>query len=59
MHILHIGSAIKEMTIKELRDFIFRNYYRRIPQENSYYSIKYQQKKDLLLLATKLKEKNT
>ena len=32
------------MTIIELRDFIFENYYRRIgfTKENSYYSIKHQ-----------------
>ena len=47
------------MTIKELKDFIFENYYRRIgfTKENSYYSVKYQQKKDLLLYATKIREK--
>ena len=44
------------MTIKEVKDFIFENYYRRIrfPKENSYYSMKHQKKKDLLLLPTKL-----
>ena len=43
------------MAIKELRDFIFKNYYRKIgfTKENSYYSMKHQKKKDLLLLATK------
>ena len=47
------------MTIKELKDFIFENYYRRIrfPKENSYYLMKHQKKKDLLLLPTKLIEK--
>ena len=50
------------MTIKELKDFIFENYYNyyrriRFPKENSYYSMKHQKKKDLLLLPTKLIEK--
>ena len=30
MYILNILSALKKITIKELRDFIFENYYRRI-----------------------------
>ena len=56
---MNIFSAIKKMTIKELKDFIFENYYRRIrfPKENSYYLMKHQKKKDLLLLPTKLIEK--
>ena len=47
------------MTVKELKDFIFENYYRQIgfTKENSYYLVKYQKEKDLLLLATKLIEK--
>ena len=42
----------KKMTIKELKDFIYENIYRQIgfPKENSYYSMKHQKKKDLLLL---------
>ena len=46
------------MAIKELKNFIFENYYKRIglPKENSYYPMKYPKKKDLLLLATKLIE---
>ena len=48
-----------KVTIKELKDFIFENYYRQIEftKEKSYYSMKHQKKKDLLLLATKLIEK--
>ena len=43
------------LTIKELKDFIFKNYYRRIgfTKENNYYSMKHWKKKDLLLLPTK------
>ena len=46
------------MPIKELKNFIYENYDRRIgfPVENSYCSMK-QKKKDLLLLATKSIEK--
>ena len=57
---MNIHSAIKKMKIKELKDFIFENYYRQIEftKQNSYYSMKHQKKKDLLLLAPKLIEKN-
>ena len=42
MHILNIASAIKKMTVHELRNFIFENYYKRngFVKESSYYSIK-------------------
>ena len=60
MYILDIARAIKEMSVNEIRDFIFKNYYKRIEfsKKNSYYSMKCL-KKDLLLLANKLIEKNT
>ena len=47
------------MTIKELKDFIFEKYYRRIrlTKDNSYYSVKHRKAKHLLVLATKLIEK--
>ena len=47
------------MSVKEIRDFIFENFYKRIgiSKESSSYSMKCLQKKDLLLLATKLTEK--
>ena len=52
-------NAIKRIAIKELRDFIFNNYYRQIgfAKENSYYSMERQRKKDLLSFASKLIEK--
>ena len=55
-------SAIKKMTIKELRDFIYENYYSRIrlTKENRYYPIKTSEKKKIyynLLSLTKLIEK--
>ena len=53
-------SAIKKMTAKELKDFIFENVYTRLgfARENSYYSMKHQKKTDLHLFATKLRKKN-
>ena len=47
------------MSVNELRDFIFENYYKRIwiCKEKSYYSMKHLKKRDLLLLANKLTEK--
>ena len=41
MYILNIASAIKKMSVNEIRDFYFENYYNRIvfSKENSYYSI--------------------
>ena len=47
MYMLNIVSAIKKMTIKELRDFNYENYYKEIgfSKENIYYLIKYQTKK--------------
>ena len=42
MYILNIASTIKKMSVKELRDFIFENYYKEIGfvKVRSYYSIK-------------------
>ena len=47
------------MSVNEIRDFIFENYYKRIgfSKETSYYSMKRLKKKDLLLLANKFIEK--
>ena len=56
MYILNIAKAIKEMSINEIKDLVFKNYYERIgfPKEKNYYSMKRLKKKDLLLLANKL-----
>ena len=58
MYMLNITRTIKKMSINEIRDFIFENYYKRIGfyKENSYYRLK---KKDLLLLLNKIIEKYT
>ena len=60
MFILNIASAIRKIAVNELRDSIFENYYKQIgfSEENSYYTRKHQEKKDLQLIATKLTEKN-
>ena len=41
MNILNIASTIKKMSVNEIRDFIFEDYYRQIgfSKENSYYSM--------------------
>ena len=56
---LVIVRTIKKMSANEIRDFIFKNYYKRVGvfKENSHYSMKRLKKKDLLLLANKLIEK--
>ena len=51
MYILNIASAIKKMTVNEIRDFIFESYYKRIgfSKENSHYSMKYQKKRSTIV----------
>ena len=47
MYILNIASTVKKMSVNEIRDFIFENYYKRIgfSKENCYYSMKHQKTK--------------
>ena len=61
IYTLNIARAIKKINVNEMRKFIFEIYYKRIrfSRENSYYSMKLLKRKDLLLLANKLTEKNT
>ena len=42
MYILNIVRVIKTMSVNEIRDFIFGNFYKRIgfSKESSYYSMK-------------------
>ena len=42
MYILNIASTMKKMSVNEIRDFTFENYYKQIgfSKENSYYSMK-------------------
>ena len=59
MYILNIASAREKMTVNELRDFTFENYYKRIGfvKESIYYLMTRLKRKNLLWLATKLIEK--
>ena len=52
MYTLNIAGAIKKMSVNQIRDFIFENYYKRneFSKPNNYYSMKRLKKKDLLLL---------
>ena len=56
MYILNISKAIKKMSINEIKDFIFENYYKRIgfSKESSNETFA---KKRKLLLVNKLIEK--
>ena len=58
MYILNIAKAIKKISVNEIKDFIFENYYKRIvfSKENSSYSMEYLKEKVLLLLENKLVE---
>ena len=58
MYIPDITKATQNMSINEMKDFIFENYYKRIRffKESSYYSLKRLKKIDLLSLAKKLIE---
>ena len=59
MYTLNFAGAIKNISINEIRDFIFGNYYKRnwFSKENSYSSMKRLKRKDLLLLVNKLIER--
>ena len=45
MYILNIARAIKKMSVNEIREIIFENYYKKIgfSKENSYSSMKHYQ----------------
>ena len=59
MYTLNNASAIKNMSVNEIRDFIFENYYKRIgfSKENSYYSMKFLKKKRFIVARKKLNRK--
>ena len=59
MDTLNIVRVIKKISVNEIRNFVFENFFKRIgfSKENSFYSVKRLKRKDLLLLANKLKEK--
>ena len=56
--VISIVGAIKKMTIKELKDFVYEKYYKwvRFIKESTYYSTKHQ-RRSFLSFATKLIEK--
>ena len=60
MYILNIAKAPKKMSVNEIRDFIFENYYKRIgfSKENSYYSMK-RLKKIFIVVWKQINRKNT
>ena len=60
MYILNIASAIKKMSVNELRDFIFENYYKQISfvEDRSYYSMKHL-KKRFVVACNQINRKNT
>ena len=59
MYTLNTATAIKKMTVNELRDFIFEKYYQGIGfvKESSPFLMKRLKRKDFLLLSTKVIEK--
>ena len=56
MYSLKIAGALKQMSVNEIRDVIFENFYKQVgvSKEDCYYSIKRLKKKELLLLGHKL-----
>ena len=56
MYTLNITKAKTRMSINEISNFVFENYFKSIgfSKESSYYQIKHLKRKDLLLLANKL-----
>ena len=47
MYIINIASTIKRMSVNEIRDFTFENYYKQIglSKKNSNYSMKHHERK--------------
>ena len=55
MYTLKISRPIKQMSVNEIRDYIFENYYKQTGfSQQSGYSMKRLKRKDLLLFANKL-----
>ena len=56
MYVLNITKVIKKMSINEIEDFRFANYYKRIgiSKENSYRSMKRMKTNFLLLLVNNM-----
>ena len=58
MYTMNIARAIKKMSVNEIKDFIFENYYKRtgFSKEGNCCSMKRLKRKDLLLISNKLIE---
>ena len=56
MYTLNITKAVKKMSVNEIRDFIFENYYKQIVffKESSYYSMKRFKKKRFIVACEQL-----
>ena len=62
MYILNIARDVKKMSLNEIRDFIFENYYKQIgfSEENSYHLMKRLKKKKRFVVACEqINRKNT
>ena len=61
MYTLNIASAIKKISVDELRDFIFENYFKEIGfvKGRSYYSIKRLERKKIFVACNQINRKNT
>ena len=59
MYTLNIVRAIKKMSVNEIRDFIFENYYKLngFSKENSYYTLKRLKKKRFTVACKKINRK--
>ena len=60
MYTLNIASAIKKISIDELRDFIFENYFKEIGfvKGRSYYSMKCLERKKFVVTCNQINRKN-
>ena len=61
MYFLNIAKDIKKMSINEIKDFIFENYYKRIrfSKESSYYSMKRLKRKRFIVACKQISRKST
>ena len=60
MYTLNIIRAIKKMSVNEIRNFIFENYYKRIVfSKESSYSMKHLKKKRFIVARKQINRKST
>ena len=60
MYILNFDKAIEKMSISEIREFIFKNYNKKIvfSKKSSYYSMKQLKKKRFIVAGKQINRKN-